>query len=267
MKKGIGIILIGSLSMLLLSGCNINFGVGERNSSRTSGSATSIDQSYDITNVKSIVINTDISNCSIDTYDGDKIKITGTIGADSKGIDYSLDGDKATVKEEYYKNIVGINVNNNDDISEYKILIPNNYNGDVSVEYGAGSMDIQGIKVDEFNVKGGAGELIVKNVVFNNLNLSSGVGSVNFSLEKKCGDMNIEGGIGETVVKMKEVGGKLKVNGGMGSIDVQVPENAPIYFETSSGIGLNDISDVKTSGDKTYLFELSVGVGEIKVHN
>jgi hypothetical protein len=268
MKKRLGTILIGSLSiMLLLGGCNINFGVGESNSSRSSGSATKIDESYDMANVKSIVINTEISNCSIDAYDGDKIKITGTIGSESKGIDYSLDGDKATVKEEYNKSIIGINGNGDDDISKYKILIPNNYNGDVAIEYGAGSMNIQGIKADNINLKGGAGELDVKDIVFNNLNLSSGVGAVNLSLEKKCGNINIEGGVGKTVLRMKEVGGNLKANGGIGSIDIEVPENAPIYFKTSSGVGSNDISNVKTSGEKTYLFELSVGVGEIKVHN
>ena len=266
MKKSIGIILAGSLSlMLLLGGCDIKFGVGKVGSTNTSGNSTPIDESYEISNAKSLIIDSEISNSKISTYNGDKIRITGIIGTKSEGVNYSLDGDKVTLKEEYSN--LGFGVNNNEGISEYQILIPKNYSGDVSIEYGAGTVEVQDIEVNDLNIKGGAGELKVNNVVFNDLKLSSGVGSVKISLSKKCGNINIDGGMGETVLKMKEVGGNLKVNGGVGSIDVWVPENAPIYFNTSSGIGSNDINNVKTSGEKTYLFNLSVGLGEVKVHN
>lgn len=268
MRKSIVVILAGSLSlMLLLGGCDIKFGVDKDSSRNTSSNGTAIDESYEIGKANSIVIKVEICDSFVKTYDGDKIKIVGTIGSESEGINYNLDGDKVTLEEKYSKNSIGINNNHNDGISEYQILIPESYNGDLSIEYGAGSIEIEDVKVDNFKIKGGAGELIVKNVVFNELNLSSGVGSTDISLTEKCGNITIEGGVGETILQMKEVGGNLKVDGGIGSIDIEVPKNAPIYFKTSSGIGSNDVDNVKTSGEKTYLFDLSVGLGEVKVHN
>ena len=268
MRKSIGIIIAGSLSlMLLLGGCDIKFGVDKDSSRNTSSNGTAIDESYEIAKANSIVIKVDISDSLVKTYDGDKIKIVGTIGSESEGINYKLDGDKVTLEEKYSNSHMKQSIGNHDDISQYQILIPESYNGDLSIEYGAGSIDIEDMKVDNFKIKGGAGELIVKNVVFNELNLSSGVGSTNISLTEKCGDITIEGGIGETILQMKEVGGNLKVDGGIGSVDIEVPQNAPVYFKTSSGIGSNDVANVKTSGEKTYLFDLNVGLGEVKVHN
>jgi len=268
MRKSIGIILAGSLSlMLLLGGCDIKFGVENGNRKNTSSNGTAIDESYEIGKAKSIVISSEISDSLIKTYDGDKIKIVGTIGSESQGINYNLDGDKVTLEEKYSNSLMKQSIGNNDDSSQYQILVPESYNGDLAIEYGAGSIEIRDVKVDNLKIKGGAGKLNVNNVVFNVLNLSSGVGSTNISLAEKCGDIIIEGGVGETILEMKEVGGNLKVDGGIGSIDIEVPQNAPVYFKTSSGIGSNDVANVKTSGEKTYLFDLNVGLGEVKVHN
>jgi len=266
LKKNIGITLLGSLSlMLILSGCGSKFNGNNIRSSQTSNTVTSIDESYEIGKANSIKISTELSNSSVKTYEGEKIKIVGVIGTESEGVKFNLVGDQVKIEEEYSS--INIGVNNDEKISKYEILIPEKYNGDLSIEYGAGSIDIQDIKVDKFKIEGGAGELNVKNVVFNDLNLSSGVGSVKISLGEKCGNIKIEGGIGETRLKMKEVGGSLKVDSGIGSVDIQVPENAPIYFKTSTGVGSKDVDSVKTSGEKTYLFELNVGLGKVKVHN
>ena len=43
-------------------------------------------------------------------------------------------------------------------------------------------------------------------------------------------------------------------------------ENSPVYFNTTSGIGNTNINTV-TSSEKNYEFNLSVGIGEIKVNN
>lgn len=253
--------------MLVLSGCDIKFGVDNSKGLKTSSNGTLIDGSYEIGDANSIVISSEIANSSIKTYDGDKIKIVGVIGTNSKGINCTLNGNEVIVKEEYSNMMMGGIGNNNNDISEYQILIPESYKGNMSVEYGAGTINIEDIKVDKLNIKGGVGELTVGNIVFNDMELSSGVGSVNISLADKCGNINIKGGVGETVLKMKEVGGNLKVDGGIGSIDIEVPKDAPIYFESSSGIGSRDVANVKTSGEKTYLFSLNVGLGDLSVHN
>ena len=189
MRRGIGIIIVGSLSLiLLLGGCDIKFGVDKGNRENTSINGTGIDESYEIENAKSIVINTDILDSIVKTYDGDKIKIVGTIGSKSKGIKYSSDGNKVILEEKYSNGINKQGMGKFSNASQYQILIPESYNGDLYIEYGAGTIDLEGVKVDKLKIKGGAGELIVKNVVFNELNLSSGVGSTNISLKEKCGD-------------------------------------------------------------------------------
>ncbi|MDU4882082.1 MAG: hypothetical protein E6176_14925 [Clostridium celatum] len=91
----------------------------------------------------------------------------------------------------------------------------------------------------------------------------------NSSLSSKNIDINksvIEGGVGEVNVSLAEVGGNMFFEGGVGSATIKIAENAPVYFNTTSGIGNTDIN-ARVSSEKTYEFKLSVGIGEIKVFN
>ena len=128
----------------------------------------------------------------------------------------------------------------------------------MNYEYGAGESEIKDIICNNLNIDGGTGELTVDDIVFNKLDFSAGVGESDINLIRKCGDINIEGGVGEVNVSLAEVG--------VGSATIKIPENAPVYFNTTSGIGNTDIN-ARVSSEKTYEFKLSVGIGEIKVFN
>lgn len=261
-KKILSLVAITLVSFTLVS-CSVKIGVKDKGDSSVFSSSKGgekISEEYELSDVNSIDIEIDAAIVKVKTYDGNKIKVEGYLGKSSKGIKSEKNNKEIEIIEECSKSFV------NNDVSDYEILIPSSFNGDLSFTIGAGTGKLNDVKVNKLELESGAGELNINNVVFNKLDLSCGVGTVNMNLNEKCGDMDIEGGVGETVINIKEVGGNLTCEGGVGSTKITMPENAPVKFNTESGLGSCNIT-AKTSGENTYTFDLEVGVGEIKVTN
>lgn len=267
MKKRIISLGLAALFAISLSGCSIRFGINNRNKSGN-GKTVEINEKVKFHNEEKIDIDVKYGEIAVSTYEGDEVIVTGSTNRGENIIKLSKSGDGIKIKDSSDDEVnfdFFINSNSRDSMT-LNIKIPNNFNGDIDFDYGAGEANINGIKCNKLDIEGGAGELNIEDIVFEELVFNGGVGESNIDLTEKCGNIKIEGGVGEVKIAMDEVGGNLIYNGGVGRADIRVPENAPIYFDTSSGIGKTDIS-AKTSGENTYKFELNVGVGEIKVYN
>lgn len=264
--KNIGALAISVILMVTLTGCGIRFEI------RGNG-GTNV-KTYETMDIENQILYEDEENINIDlkygditisSYDGNNVAITGSTNLGSDTIKLDKNNNSIVIKDissdDFLNNIFGSDVKMNLDIK-----IPNGFQGNIDLDYGAGLITLDGITCKELRIDGGAGKLIIDDIVFDKLYLNAGVGQTNINLLKKCGDIDIDGGVGEIKISLTEVGGDLIVDGGVGKTEIKIPENSPVYFDTESGIGNSSIN-ATTSGDKTYKFKLSIGIGEMKVYN
>lgn len=286
-KKTLLAISALALSTTLFAGCGIRFGIESRENKKNIidsfiDNVTSNDFNNNSNNSSSAIYNEDLHQ-SISTEDINKIDISilaseVTIKAVS-GNEITLDctGSSNMVKETTYSknrntiyiqekgeksfNFTGINNN----VSRKVIIgIPASFEGDAIISCGAGEVVINDAVFKALDIKGGAGELTLSNITFENLSLEQGIGETIINLNKECGDMNISGGMGEFTLSLSEVGGNLTYSGGIGEATIDLPENAPVKLITKAGLGETNIS-ARTSGENTYTFDLSVGIGSLTV--
>lgn len=258
MKKIISIFTIIIVAVTLVS-CDVKFGVKEVNESYEK----EINEVVSLNDIDTIKIKVEIGEINIDTYDGEELKITGSLGKRSDK--YSI-YNKSGIIEFEAKSKSKLTLSNSDDTTKISVLVPNSYKSDFKIETGAGAADISNISAKKLEVDAGAGDIVIQNIKFDNLEYDAGVGSTKIRLNEAVGDIDISGGVGDILVELSEVGGDLTCDAGVGSTKIKIPENAPVKFNKQSGIGDCDIN-VTTSGEDKYTFKLSVGVGEIEVYN
>ncbi len=262
MKKRIMGGLLSIALILNLSGCNISFGVDYDEKDMVG-----INKSIEYNGETKIDIEMKAGKVDISAYDGDEISIVGKVSKSSENIKVEKDGDRISIEDlsssesnfNIFRknNIVGVDI---------EIKIPKSFKGDIDLEYGAGEMSIHNLICKDIEVDGGAGRFNIENIVFEKLDYSGGVGETNIKLIEECGDINIDGGVGSINVDMSKVGGDFTFDGGVGSAKIRIPENAPVYFNTNSGIGGTKLK-AKTSGENIYEFKIDVGVGEVEIYN
>ncbi|BCZ44269.1 hypothetical protein psyc5s11_03360 [Clostridium gelidum] len=224
-----------------------------------------IDEKVALDDATDINIEICAAEVSIKSYDGEDVKITGKLSEKSKGIDINKNGNKIEIIEKDYK-VRGFIMDSENNSSKFNILVPLKLKGDFEFKQGAGTTDIEGIKVKNINISGGATKLKCEDIRFDKLNLNLGAAKVGLNLNEKCGDIVINGGVGEVNIKMAEVGGNLTYKGGVGIGNITIPENSPVRFVTQNGVGKCEVK-AKTSGKDTYTFDLKVGAGSISVRN
>lgn len=198
--------------------------------------------SSEITNIK-----IDMGTSNLVIKKGDTLNIT----ADnvSKRFKVNEESDTLTIKEK------SINVFRNKSISKVIITIPNNLK-DLSIDFGAGKLEISDINTNRFNldqgagkviinnlisgktdIYGGAGELNIKSSVLEDLDLDMGAGKFYFS-GSLLGNNKIEQGIGELILDLNGNDYTIKASKGLGSITI----NGEDYSKnTTVGEGVNNI--------------------------
>ncbi|WP_315081815.1 DUF4097 family beta strand repeat-containing protein [uncultured Clostridium sp.] len=253
----VGIVLISSV------GCNTNSKTQTTISNKESEVLNEnklVDEKINLDNATDIDVEIYAANVSIKSYDGEEIKVTGKLSKKSEGLDVKRNGNEIQVIEKGYKS------NGEDNISKFDILVPSKFKGDFTFDQGAGTADIEGIKVKNIHISGGSVKSKCEDIKFDKLNLDLGAGIFDLNLKEKCGDIEVNGGVGKLNLKMAEVGGNLRYEGGVGDIDITIPKNSPVKLLAEKGLGHCNI-DAQTSGDETYTFDLAVGVGSINVRN
>ncbi|MDI9219032.1 DUF4097 family beta strand repeat-containing protein [Clostridium tertium] len=265
MKKLFKIFLVLSLSVVLV-GCSVKFGIESRNNDNytdsTNYSGESINKVESIEGINKINIKIEVSSVKVMYYEGKDIEVSGTLGKLSKGITIDKSSDELTINEKSKKR----NSINRDSTSDLKIKIPNSYNGNIDLEFGVGEYEVRDLKVDNINISSGVGQLLIKDISFNKLDLESGVGDVELETKEMTGDINIEGGVGSIEVSLGNVNGNLIFEGGVGNTNIRIPSDSPVSIRTDSGLGKANIN-AKTSGENKYVFDISMGIGEINITN
>lgn len=198
--------------------------------------------SSEITNIK-----IDMGTSNLIIKKGDTLNVI----ADnvSKRFKVNEESDTLTIKEK------SINVFRNKSISKVIITIPNNLK-DLSIDFGAGKLEISDINTSRFNldqgaskvtinnlisgktdIDGGAGELNIKSSVLEDLDLDMGAGKFYFS-GNLHGNNKIEQGVGELILDLNGNDYTIKASKGLGSITI----NGEDYSKnTTVGEGVNDI--------------------------
>lgn len=198
--------------------------------------------SSEITNIK-----IDMGTSNLVIKKGDTLNIT----ADnvSKRFKVNEEINTLTIKEK------SVNVFRNKSISKVIITIPNNLK-DLSIDFGAGKLEISDINTSRFNldqgagkvtinnlisgktdIDGGAGELNIKSSVLEDLDLDMGAGKFYFS-GNLHGNNKIEQGVGELILDLNGNDYTIKASKGLGSITI----NGEDYSKnTTVGEGVNDI--------------------------
>ena len=260
-KRIIGVALSMALT-LNLTGCYISFGVDSKDENMIS-----IDKSIEYIGENEIDIEMKVGKIDIYGYEGNEIIISGKIDERIENIRIEKNGDEIHINDSRGLGIdLDIFKNSNNLGVDIEIKIPKEFKGDIDLNYGAGDMTIHDLICKNIEIEGGAGRFNIENIVFEKLDYDGGVGETNIKLSEKCGDIDIDGGVGSVNIEMSEVGGNLSFDGGVGSAKIKIPENAPVYFDTNSGIGSTKLK-AKTSGENSYKFEINVGVGEVEVCN
>ncbi|MBW6410172.1 DUF4097 family beta strand repeat-containing protein [Clostridium weizhouense] len=267
MKK-ILILIIAGILLISSIGCNINSkqkNITSNQEIETLNEKKVIDEKVNLDNVTDIDIEICAAKASIKSYDGEDVRVTGELYEKSNDIDINKDGNKIQIIEKRDK-LKGLDIDAENDVSKFDILVPSKFNGNFIFKQKAGTADIKGIKVKNIAFTGDSVKAICESIKFDKLNLSSGAGEFDLNLKEKCGDIEIKGGVGKLNLKMAEVGGNLKYEGGVGDINITIPKNSPVKLLAEKGLGHCNI-DAKTSGEETYTFDLEVGVGSINVRN
>lgn len=281
------------ISATMLAGCNVRFGITARENKHSN-----LDNFIDsVTNNgininKNNPLNSGNESSSLYTENNHKsISVDGINKLDIsilasevtikaiQGNDVTLDctGSSKIVKETAFnssnktiyiqekgQNSINVNGLNGSATRQVVIGIPASFKGDALISCGAGTLLIEDTVFQTLVLKGGAGELTLSNIVFDELSLEQGVGEATINLNDKCGNMNISGGLGEFNLSLREVGGDLTYTGGIGEATIDLPDNAPVKLLTKAGLGETNIS-ARTSGENTYTFNLSVGIGSLTV--
>lgn len=210
--------------------------------------------SSEITNIK-----IDMGTSNLIIKKGDTLNVI----ADnvSKRFKVNEESDTLTIKEK------SVNVFRNQKASKVIITVPNNLK-DLSIDFGAGKLEISDINTSRFNldqgagkviinnlisgktdIDGGAGELNIKSSVLEDLDLDMGAGKFYFS-GSLHGNNKIEQGIGELILDLNGNDYTIKASKGLGSITINEEDYSK---NTTVGEGINDI-------------EIDGGIGSIIVN-
>lgn len=195
--------------------------------------------------IKNIKIDIGTSNLIIKK--GDTLNVT----ADNVSKRFKVDEESntLTIKEK------SVNVFRNKKASKVIITIPNNLK-DLSIDFGAGKLEISDINTSRFNldqgagkvtitnlisgktdIDGGAGELNITNSALEDLDLDMGAGRFYFS-GHIVGNSKIDQGVGELILDLYGEDYTIKASKGLGSITI----NGENYSKDATvGEGINDI--------------------------
>lgn len=198
--------------------------------------------SSEITNIK-----IDMGTSNLIIKKGDTLNIT----ADnvSKRFKVNEEINTLTIKEK------SVNVFRNKSISKVIITIPNNLN-DLSIDFGAGKLEISDINTSRFNLDQGAGKVTITNLISGKTDIDGGAGEFNITnsaLEDLdldmgagrfyfsghiVGNSKIDQGVGELILDLYSDDYSIKASKGLGSITI----NGENYSKDATvGEGINDI--------------------------
>lgn len=145
-----------------------------------------------------------------------------------------------------------IKIFSNNKEEEIVVTIPENFTYDiVSINTGAGKVDIDGLSANKLNLDIGAGNLKIKNSILK--------------------DTKFDLGVGKIKIDARLIGNN-KINCGIGAVDLKLRDSIETYtFDVEKGIGsisLNGqkVTDDEKIGNGAYNIEIDGGIGSIDIY-
>lgn len=259
MKKRIYGVLSIVLMVSFLVGCNIEFGFNRKNN-KTNNAEGNVNESIAIDGVDKINLEISIADMEIYLVEGTDLVIERTCTGNNFGkISIEKNGSTINVIEDEVKYTLGDGYNKN----ELKVGVPTDYHGNMVIENGVGDCEMKELSLNNLEITTGVGDLEIENGECNELILQQGTGDAEIELNYS-GNLEIRGGVGDLDLELASVNGNLVFEGGVGDADIYVPNNSPVSFKTSVGLGRCNV-EVETSGENKYVFDLTTGVGDIDV--
>lgn len=221
-----------------------------------------IETSSDFENENVAFLDIDIAYSNLTIRKGESLKVESS----NKNIQCKQDKQKIEIKERKS------NWFNNTKKEELIIYVPENLQFDrVSINTGAGKVNIEILNTKVLKMNLGAGETSMKNInITENAKIDTGAGKVNIT-SAKINDLRCDLGIGATEISAKLLG-NTRISTGVGSLKLDVFGKKEEY-ETKVNKGLGNvtideekISDNEVVGNGENRIDIDGGVGEIKIN-
>lgn len=210
-------------------------------------------------NVISLDIDIKFSNLTI--KNGDKFLVE----SNNKNIKYKYNNSSLEVEEIKY------NLFNNSDVGEVIITIPSNIRLDsVDIDNGAGSLNIENINANKFNLDLGAGVTIIDNIIVDSADIDSGAGKFIIKFGK-INNLDFDMGAGTAEIT-SIITGNNQINSGVGNLKLNLIDNIENYkIKINKGIGKveidnKEVSDNEIVGTGLNFINISGGIGTITVN-
>lgn len=221
-----------------------------------------IETSSDFENENVAFLDIDIAYSNLTIRKGESLKVESS----NKNIQCKQDKQKIEIKERES------NWFNNTKKEELIIYVPENLQFDrVSINTGAGKVNIEILNTKVLKMNLGAGETSMKNInITESAKIDTGAGKVNIK-EAKINDLRCDLGIGATEISAKLLE-NTRIGTGVGSLKLDVLGKKEEY-ETKVNKGLGNvtideekISDNEVVGNGENKIDIDGGVGEIKIN-
>lgn len=207
--------------------------------------------------VENIKISEDITYLDIDVDDvniiikeGDKLELE----TNSKYLKTKEDNKKLYIEQKEN------NWFNKEKTADLIIYLPKDFEfNDISIEAGAGKIEIEKLITNKLELDLGAGKVNVNNIeVLNKTKIDGGAGEVIIN-NGILNDLDLEMGVGKFTLTAKLVGNSM-IDHGVGELNLNLVGNKEDYqIYLDEGLG-----DVKVNGDKVYNNE-TIGNGNNKI--
>jgi len=219
--------------------------------------------------LKTIKINNDIKKIDIETK-GVSIII-------KEGKKFKIETDNKDIKtKESNKKLLIVEDNNNwihkTDYTELIITIPTNYEfNEVSIDSGAGKINIEKLNTKNINLDLGAGQVNIKNLkVTNESDIDGGAGEINIE-NSHINNLDLDLGIGKTTLNAS-IKGISEIDCGLGELIVNLIGTEDDYkINLNKGLGNATLNNEKMKNNTYYgfgtnLIEISGGIGNININ-
>lgn len=197
--------------------------------------------------IKNIKIDMGTSNLIIKKGD------TLNVNADnvSKRFKVNEESNTLTIKEK------SVNVFSAQKASKVIITLPNNLK-DLSIDFGAGKLEISDINTNRFNLDQGAGKVTINNLISGKTDIDGGAGELNIT-SSALEDLDLDMGAGKFYFSGSLLGNN-KIEQGIGELILDL--NGDDYFiDASKGLGSITINGENYSKD----IVVGEGVNNIKI--
>ncbi|MCI9063594.1 MAG: DUF4097 domain-containing protein [Clostridia bacterium] len=160
---------------------------------------------------------------------------------------------------------------NNNYSGEIIIYVPENIElKDLTVDAGAGKINVDGINAEKFDMDQGAGTLSISNSKFNKADIDGGAGKIEIT-SSELNNLDFDAGAGKIDIE-STITGDSKISAGVGEINITLLGNKEDYkIYTEKGIGSIKVDNEERSSDTYYgegqnKIDIDGGVGSITVN-